>query len=170
MKFPWRFVMVIVALVAGSLLLPACGGGEEELDLDEYFQQLEEIVESTNTRIETLGEESQGVGEDMEATRDYFEGVEAIVGQNLSDLKDISPPAEAQDAHDELVAALEERSALWQDFTEQVADLESISEVETLIEELDQSFEAIAERASAACLQVQGIADENGIEVDLECE
>jgi hypothetical protein len=30
MKLPWRFLTVVLAVVAGSLLLAACGDGEEE--------------------------------------------------------------------------------------------------------------------------------------------
>jgi len=169
MKSPWRHVLVVAALMAGALLLAACGG-EENLDLDQYFRRLDDIVDTADSGIDTLIEESQGVGEDTEATRVYFEGFEAVFEQTLNDLNDLHPPAEVRDAHDEFVAALVTGLAVWEDFSAQLADVESPSGLETLLAGFGPAFDAAAERLDNACLQLQGIADENDIGIDLECE
>lgn len=172
MRFAWRCVLVVAGLVAGCLLLAACGG-EEELDLDQYFQRFDHIGGTFDARIDTLMEESRGVGQEIEGTRGFFDDFQAITKQALNDVNDIYPPAdagEARDAHDEFVAALAEVLAILEDISDRLADIESPSEVQALVEQLTPSFDAASERANDACLQLQGVADENGIEVDLDCE
>ena len=141
---------------------------EEGLDLDQYFRRLEDITDATITGVSML--KSQGVGEDIQATRNYADSFNAIVKQTLNDLRDIHPPGEAQDAHDEFVAALAAGLAVWEDLSDRLADLESPSGLEALLAEFEPSFGATSERSGNACLELQGIADDNGIDVDLECD
>jgi len=168
MKLLWRYVLVVAALMAGSLLLSACGGGEEELDLDEYFRRFEDITDAADTSMDRLV--SEGVGEDIEATRDYFDSFDAILRQALNDVKDIHPPAEARAAHDEFVAGGAEMLASFEDFSDRLAEVESPSGLAALFAEPMPALDAAQQRVTDACLQLQEIADENGIEVDLECE
>ena len=173
MKLPWRFLMVALAVVAGSLLLTACGGGEEEVDVDEYFQRLDEIEGGIKTGIGALREESEGlIGEDIEATQDYVDGYQDVLGQALNDMKELQPPAEAGDAHDEFVGALSNMLPLWEDLSERLADVESPSEVQELLvaSAAEPSWQTTAQRFTDACRELQGIADEKGIDVDLGCQ
>ncbi len=167
MKFLWRYVLVVAGLVAGSLLLVACGGGEEELKLDEYLRQFDRISDDAQTRVERL--ESEGVGQDIEASRDYFDSLVDIFEETFNDLKNLQPPGEARDAHSEFVAAGAEMLASLEDFSDQLADVESPSELQALLAEPMPAFAAASEQSANACLELQGIADENGIEVDLAC-
>jgi len=161
--------IVLIAALALTLGLAACGGGEKELDLDQYFRQLEDINDSTQARIDILQEESQGVGVEIEPTRDYVDGLQAITKEALNDLKDLHPPAEARDAHDEFVAGLSELLALREALGDRLADLESPSELQTLLVEPDEPVTAATRRVDNARCQLQGIAGGNGIEVDLGC-
>ena len=174
MKLPWRFLTVVVAVVAGSLLLAACGDGEEgeELGLDEYFRQLDEIEEGIKTDIGALGEESEGAWEDIEATRDYVDGYRDILEQGISDMRELDPPAEAEDAHDEFVAALSDMVPVSEDYSERLADIETPSELQELFAEqvADPRLQEAWQRVDDACVELQGIADENGINVSLDCE
>ncbi len=171
MKLLWWCLLVVAALVAACLLLPACGGDDGELGLDEYFRRVDEIGDANRARIGALDEQPGIVGEDLESTQNYFEGFEASVERALNELRDLDPPAEAQDAHDEFVAALSEAQALWQDIGDQVADVESASELPAVLQQLDEPpYDTAGDRFDDACLELQAIADENGIEVFLECE
>ena len=173
MKLPWRFLMVVVAIVTGSLLLAACGGGGEELSLDEYFQQLDSIEEGIKTGTAALDEASAGViGEDVEATRDYVDGYHDIVEQGVNDMKDLDPPSETGDAHDEFVAALSGMLPLWQDLSDQLKDIETTSEMQTLLmgTQAEEPWQTAMQRFADACLDLQGIADEKAIDVELDCE
>jgi hypothetical protein len=176
MKLAWRSLIVVLAVVAGSLLLAACGGGDdegEELSLDEYFQQLNTIEEDIKTDVLALDEESTGaIGEDVEATRTYIDGYQGIVGEGVDSMKELNPPSEVEDAHDEFVAALSGMLPLWQDLTDQLKDIETASEMLTLLTntQAEEPWTTATQRFADACLDLQGIADEKGFDVDLDCE
>jgi hypothetical protein len=183
MRILWRCVLVVALLIAGSLLLAGCGGEEEEgaatpaagtqqaveeeLSLDEYFRQFDRISDDAETRAERLDPEA--LGQDIEASQDYFDGLVHIFEQTFNDLKNLQPPAEARDAHNEFVAGGEEMQASLEDLSERIAGAESLSELEARLAEPMPALAAAGVRMDDACLQLQGIADENGIEVDLEC-
>jgi outer membrane murein-binding lipoprotein Lpp len=175
MKLAWRSLMVILAVVAGSLLLAACGGGGdgEELSLDEYFQQLDSIEEGIETDVLALDEAATGViGEDVEATRAYVDGYKGVVGEGVNDMKELDPPSEVGDAHDEFVAALSGMLPLWQDLSDQLKDIETTSDMQTVLmgTQAEESWTTATQRFADACLDLQGIADEKGFDVDLNCE
>jgi hypothetical protein len=175
MKLSWRFPIVILAIVAGSLVLAACGGGGggEELSLDEYFQQFDAIEEGMKTDSATLGEQAAGViGEDVQATQDYVVGYSDIVARGLDDVKALQAPSEVKDAQDEFVAALASMISLWDGLSERMAGLTTAEELQTLLVEIEGETEWLdaSQRFTDACHQLQGIADENGIAVTLDCE
>jgi hypothetical protein len=167
--------MVTVAIVAGSLLLTACGGGGdgEELSLDEYFRQFDAIEEGMKTSSTALDEQSVGtIGEDVQATRDYVDGYHDIVAQGLNDVKALQPPSEVREAQDEFVAALSNMISLWKNLSDRLAGVETPEELQTLLMEVQgetQWLEA-SQRFTDACRKLQGIADEKSIDVDLDCE
>lgn len=190
MKKVWIYLLMVTALVIGAAFV-ACGGDEgkdaadatkqpateqgggEELDLAEYLQQFEAIRSASKARFQTLREEApSGVGQEVQATRDYQDSLNSATEDLLADLKPLRPPAEARDAHDELIAALTEWLALLEGVSDRLAEIESPDELEALNTEVegDQSLSALEDRVVTACLQVQAIADGNGIEVDLACE
>ena len=177
MRFFWRSALVVVALMAGSALLAACGGGDGgggdggELSLDEYFQQLEDIKETYDARGEALDQEAETLEEDVGAFQDYFGDLRDIFDDALDDVKGLNPAAEARDAHDEFVAALTAAQVELGDFGDQIADVETVSELMATFAELDTpGFEATGENIEKACRDLQAIADENDIDVDLDCE
>lgn len=175
MNFLWRHVLVVAAVMAGCLLLAACNGGEEaepelELDLHQYLQRFQEINDATQTSVDALDEQFEGAGEDIGATQGYFDSFNAIAEQTINDLKALEPPAEARNAHDEFVAGLDQMLTLYEDISDRLADVKSLSELQAVFEEPDPAFGTASARITSACLQLQGIADENGIDVDLRCE
>jgi hypothetical protein len=173
MKFPWRFLVMVSAVVAGSLLLAACGGGgKEELSLDEYFQQFDAIEESMKTSVGALEESGATVGEDVQATRDYVDGYYGIVQKGLTDVKALKPPAEAKDAQDEFVAALENMISLWQDLSARLANVQTTEELGTLLTGLagETDWTDTSQQFTDACRALQTIATDKGIEVTLDCE
>jgi hypothetical protein len=177
MKLSWRFLTVVVAIVAGSLLLAACGGGDggdgEEVSLDEYFQQFDAIEEGMAVSVSGLDDASEGIiGEDLAATQDYVDGYQAIVEQGLNDVRALNPPSEAKDAQDEFVTALSNMVSVWGDLSDRLADVGTTSEMQTLLTEMvnETSWLEATDRFTEACRGLQGIADENGIEVTLDCE
>ncbi len=177
MKFFWCSALVVVALMAGSALLAACGGGDggggdgDELSLDEYFQQLEDVKETYDARGEAIDQEAETLGDDVGAFKDYFGDLQDVFGDALNDVRDLDPPGEVQDAHDDFVAALTAAQAEMDDIGDQIADVESLSELMATFAEMDTpESEASGENIEEACRDLQEIADENDIDIDLDCQ
>ena len=174
MKLPWRFLVMFLAVVAGSLLLAACGGGggKEELSLDEYFRQFDAIEESMKTSVGALEESGAAVGEDVQSTRDYVDGYYDIVQKGLTDVKALKPPAEAKDAQDEFVAALENMIKLWKGLSDRLAEVQTPEELGTLLTGLagEADWTDTSQQFTDACRALQTIATDKGIAVTLDCE
>jgi transcription elongation factor GreA-like protein len=179
MKLWWRFAIVILTIVAGSLVLAACGGGdgeeeqEEEISLEDYFQQFDAIEEGMKTESAALDEQSEGIiGQDVQATQDYVTAYYDIVEQGLNDVKALQAPSEVKDAQDEFVAALANMISLWDDLSDRLAAITTSEELQTLLMEIQAETEwvEVSQQFTDACRELQGIADENGIAVTLDCE
>jgi len=173
MKFPWRFLVMVSAVVTGSLLLAACGGGgKEEMSLDEYFQQFDAIEESMKTSVGALEESGAAVGEDVQATRDYVDGYYGIVQKGLTDVKALKPPAEVKDAHDEFAATLGNMISLWKGLSDRLANVQTTEELGTLLTGLagEADWTDTSQQFTDACRALQTIATDKGIAVTLDCE
>ena len=157
-------------LVLGTIAA-ACGD-DGELSLEEYFQQVDQVGDDFDTRTEALEDAFPAAFEEPAATRDLFNAGLPIFSDFVDAIDDIDPPAAVEDEHNEAVAAGQAFEERIEDLVNRLADVESASELEDLFTELeeDPEFTAAEERFEAACLSLQGIADANGIAVDLECE
>ncbi len=169
MRLRLPLLLVIgVLLPALGAIAAACGGGE--LSLEEYFQQVDQAGDEFDTRIEGLEDAFPEAFEEPAVTRDFFTAAIPIFRDFIDGLAAIDPPAAVEDEHNEAVAAGEAFEERIEEFVNQLADVETSSELEDFFTEEDPEFTAAEERFDAACLSLQGIADENGIAVDLECE
>lgn len=83
MRFPWRCVLVVAALMVGSLLVAACGG-DEEVDTERLYEAAEEAGrEAIRVPIETVedfGQEYFGALLDRD-----FEKVHSLLSQRCRD-------------------------------------------------------------------------------------
>lgn len=161
-------------LLALGLIAAACGGGGGgELTLEEYFQRLDSSFEDADQRSGALQDEFPAAFQEIEATQDALNGFGEILRDILSELDGLNPPTEVEAAHEELLAAGAAFAGLFQEFTDRVAELDTLSEFEELAGEFlaeDAEFAAADERFTDACLALQDIADQNNIAVDLACE
>ena len=164
-------VLLVVSLAA--FWFAGCGEGEQDLGeksltLNEYFQRLEEA----RARAE---ESITGDASDDDVTSEaYWADAREAVGvldDFRQDLGDIPPPEEVKTAHYEFLATLEEALELLANLTEEASRAQSPGELEMLASELleGHEYQALTDRLSAACLDLQRTADERTIAVDLEC-
>ncbi len=171
---------LIAVVIVGALVLAlgagACnddgddGGGE--LTLTEYFSELDAIMEDANSQMDALEDpEDRDVTSEegqLEAIRDfYFAAKLAVIEGTFDRIEDLDPPAEVEDAHDALLAAGGDTVAAFEAIASQVAEAESLADLFELFD--DDSSEAAGERFEQTCSDLQGIADENEIDVDLDC-
>ena len=166
---PLAFIAVL--LLAFGAIAAACGGGGEPLTLEEYFQRLDEIFEGADERFEALGDQCEELAEseeaEIEAARCFFDSSVQVLNHVQDETDDLDPPAEAAVAHEELVTAGADLEQLGEEFSERFADIESMAELEELAEAPE--LESAGERFERTCFDLEEIARENDIEVDLRC-
>lgn len=170
----------LAALLLALAAAPACGGDDASIP-GRYFRQLEETREEVNQRFTTLQDDFETAlaseatdAEITEAARDYYGGNLSTLEDAISRLEEIEPPveiAEAEQTHQEFVAAMKDLALVFEDLSARAESAESVSELEDLLAEADRAeFDAVAGRFGQACLALQDIADANGIAADLNCE
>ena len=149
------------------LLAGACGGsGEKSLTLEEYFQQVQPLVDELHTGeapiLATLGA-SQDPQHLKEALADY----PAVVDPYLSGLRNLQPPEEAAEAHADAVRAGEE-------FTSAIATAIQDTQTATTADDFFAAANSVqiaiaSEGMSVTCGRLQQVADDNEIDIDLDC-
>jgi hypothetical protein len=94
---PLRALVTLLAL----LLLAACGGGSSR---ESYVADALEICEEAETRLRNLG-----TPESFAQTQLYARQAKDAVGDQIRDLRELSPPPELEAAYANYLATLERR-------------------------------------------------------------
>lgn len=165
---PAAFFLAIAVLVAG------CGGGTNALTLEEYFEQFTAIDADAGAQLDALyadfPEGAAALTDD--ANLPYFKKVMAAFPHIISELHDrlgdLAPPAEMEDAHNELIAAGEDLLAAFEEGGEVFEEAETMAEFSAL-NEGDSDLNASVEQFEAACLAFVAIAAANSIPVTITC-
>jgi hypothetical protein len=162
-----------VPLALVVVLAVACGSGGEP-SAEEYFTQVDEIAARADLRSSELGEELDRLlaleafsDEDRAALRVYIEAQEGLLSDFVTELEDLDVPEVAQPAHNEMVAAF---TALRDAFDELPDRTASVQSPDDITEELLADVISISQRATAACLQLEQVAEDEGFAISLECE
>lgn len=172
-------VRLIALPVATTLLLAlatvaaGCGGSDDDqFTLQEFFQEIDEIFDDVDERFEALEDECQATDgseeAQIEAARCFFDASAAVFDESLDKIGNLNPPAEAEDAHEEYLDSGVDVSRFVEDFLKGPTDIESVSELDEFLE--DPELEEASERFDSACFGLQAVADENEVDVDLDCE
>jgi hypothetical protein len=158
--------------LALAALANACGGGGG-LSAEQYFQKLQAIVD------ETVQKESAAVPSEEEAANltldeqkqariEFLTSFVSINEEATGRVENLNPPDDIQDAHDDLVAAAKELTSTFRDLADQAQDI-APEDIEDFFN--TQVFGAFTSAEfDEACSAVQDIADDKGIDVDLNCE
>ena len=182
---PLAFIAALV--LAFGAVAAACGsggssaGGGEPLTLEEYFLELEAIVNQAEERYLEVIEESRELSSaDVEQRIDEFLDVPSgNLSQSqeiLESFDELNAPEQARDAHKAFVEAGGDILTAYESFFDRLEELESTAEpTELLVDLLQELFEResfvdAGERLQQACFDLEEIASENDIEVDLSCE
>ncbi len=163
-------LLIAATGLALGIAAGACGGGGAELTLEEYFQKMQAISAEAVQETDTLDEKFDALEEnDFGGLRELVVANTAITGDTFGEMDDIDPPDEVEDAHVEFVDAGENMAGLMKAFSDDLADVESVSELEEAFGRV-VGLEAASARIDAACAELAKIAAENGIQVDLDCD
>ena len=183
MKIRYLVLAIIGAMVL-SLGLVACGDDDDdnggngngggELTLAEYFSALEPLSQGYATDLETLDsdaeqefEGTESDDEQIEVFVNFVEDTRSTTDDFVGDLDGLNAPAEVADAHSEAVSAGQELVEMY-DNAITVLDLSETFVDATLVLE-GPGFVDSQDRFAAACVDLQGIADSNALDVDLAC-
>ncbi|MBI5289604.1 MAG: hypothetical protein HY873_11595 [Chloroflexi bacterium] len=170
-------ILRAAAVTLSLLLLPAAFvacNSKGELSLEDYFAELEKLDSTQSEAQDKLDGEyedrlnpsefSEDVSKDFQ---DYFRASRDAAQAFADDLKDLEAPDEAADAHDEAVAAFGDCLDRTGDVINDIGDAESFEELGAIFE--DESIAEACDKTTAACETLQGIADENDVDVSLDC-
>jgi regulator of protease activity HflC (stomatin/prohibitin superfamily) len=174
----YLFAVFIAALLLALGSMAGACGDDDELTLEEYFQQMDTLAADFEDEIDRLGEEFQEAADEAETEEeviddfhDFSDSLTELFEDFVADVEGIDPPSEVEDAHNELAAAQREGQDLLEELNERAQRSESVSDVEDWSAEFEGPVStAISDRTEEACFALQAIADDNDIDVDLECE
>ena len=111
MKLRLSLLLGAMLLVLG-IIAAACDG-DDRLTLEKYFERFEAINADIDARFEALYEDFPDEGEEEELFSneenlrlllEIFAGFPVLLRETLDQVKELNPPSEAEDAHDELLA------------------------------------------------------------------
>jgi len=157
-------VGLLVAMAAG---VSACNGGGGALSLEEYFQKLEEADNTSTERSDAIGARLEDT-EDVDEIKDAFSEFPDIIDEFLDEMEGLNPPEEAEDAHNEAVDAGRDFQDEFENALDDIQDAETLDDLIGAIG--GTAFNDADERFSEACNKLQSIADDNDIEISLDCE
>ncbi len=151
-----------LALIAGAT---ACGGSDGESSLENYLQDVEKLSDD-------LGKDGSAIEDDIDfedpdSIRDGFGKFRDAADDFVRKIDGWDPPAEAQDAHEAVVDAGRETVSAIEEF---IDDLEGVDSAEELASLSDAGLGEASERFVAACVRLQEVADDNEIDVALQCD
>ncbi len=166
--------LIAALLPAFGAIAMACGDDSKALTLEQYFQQLETLIDETNERSDelqaafaenaaaSLSEEQQ-----LQALADFYTEGLPFLEDFLDAVEKLRPPEAAVAEHNENVEATTFIVAALNGLPEEIGALDTVDELGQLFD--DKGVPQAADRVVDACLQLQLVADGNDIDVDLDC-
>lgn len=149
------------------------GGGANKLTLDAYYQQLAAAIDTLAAGVSAVVDKAAANtgGTDIDGQKQiatsFITDFAAAFASFAEEAGGIEPPAEATNAHAELVAATNAIVDAATGLLDQVDAAQSRAELEALFSE--EQVTAAGQRSETACSILQSIADENNIDAQLNC-
>lgn len=161
------------ATVAFSLSLVACGGASASMTA--YFEALEELnadIRARQQQVDADYDEALAATEFSPAARqafaDYLAAQQDLALSYVAGAEDLDPPDDARALHDDATEAYRSFAG---EIDSVIADVNRAQTLDGLVSALGApaAIEAAA-NATAACLALQDLADEEDVSVDLRCQ
>ena len=179
-----RIPLLILALV-GLIALAGCGGDDEEstestaveesttetseeaLSVEDYTQEVQTVLVEFGTNFATLGADISASSSEEEFGTLVDEAEGEIQGV-IDEFGAIQPPEEAQEGHDQILAALEDFSSKLTDVSDAASSgddtalQDAAMELQTAALDFQDQLLAAAESLSAAGVDLEGAAAPTG--------
>jgi hypothetical protein len=166
--------LVIVAVALPGLALAACGSGASA-SMSAYFESLEELnadIRAQQQQVDADYDEALAATEFSPAARqgfsDYLTAQQDLALSYVAGAEDLDPPDDARALHEE---AIEAYRAFAGEIDAVISDVSRAQTLDGLVSALGApaAIEAAA-NATAACLALQNLAEDEDVSVDLRCQ
>ena len=163
-------------LLGMAVFTGACSGDSDPLTLEEYFAEFEAIDADVDSQFEALfadlpdDEDAFADEANLELFKDLLDGFPLIIGDLIDSAKDLDPPAEVEDAHNDLIDAGEALLVDYEERAEVMGDAATLEELETISREVDPSTTVAETALDAAGVTIVDIAIANDIHVSVTCD
>ena len=181
---PALLVLAVVLISGLGAVAIACGGGSSETNpLETFFESVKQAVDDADAEadeVEAGMDLGLAVAEDLEgvldALADGVHGFQQLASDVRDDLEEIDAPEEIAGLYSEFVAIFGAAADALEDLEADIGEIDPSVDEAALLEQVTEFGENITEEfgslgieSDAICFQLQDVADENGIDVDLEC-
>ncbi|MCH7809505.1 MAG: hypothetical protein IH863_02870 [Chloroflexi bacterium] len=185
---------LLAALLLTLSLALACGGDDGEVNATSspgggntagsngdgdsfsgYFADLQRIFEdaddATNEAEEPLNETSPEAELDaqLSALDTYLGEIDTVFNEAIGRLEGLSVPAAAADDHQDFIDGARESLTAGNALRNELTDITTDEQFDDHLAGFDSDIDAAIEKADAACLALQKIADTEDVGVDLDC-
>lgn len=149
------------------------GGGDH---LPGYFADLQRIFadaeDATNEAEEPLNETSSGAELDVKlsALNTYLGEIDTIFDEAIDRLDDLDVPTAAAEHHQDFIDGVRESVIASDALRNDLTDITTDEQLDDRLATFDSGIDAAVDKADAACLALQKIADTEDIAIDLACE
>ena len=158
--------IAVLALVAGAAACSDDGG--KTLTLEEYFRKVEELDAEQQEATDKLDPAFEQLApDDVEGARDLFDQQLEVLDDFVDEMEKLNPPEEVRETHDEALALFREFREAFGDALDEAEDAETLDD---MFAGFDEAAFAKIEEANQKCRDLEQIAADNGIEVNLDCE
>jgi len=174
-------IALLVALYLGVAALAVSCDDDTKMTIEDYLRHVDATEEELLTRLHNVDdpyEEGLTDGEALERARSVFAETLAYFQDFKRELQ-VVPPEEAHDAHNRLLASIEESIPLAEDGVKRVDAADSASELPGIFSDFfyteDDASDArpevkeAVEQYEKACADLQELAEVNGTGVDFDC-
>jgi hypothetical protein len=128
------------------------------------------VKDDLNAKATAVEQQFPTAFQESAATRDYLVETSSIVAEALDALRGIDAPEQVQSAHGEFVDALAASQEAWDNLVNELGENPSPTDIADVSERLGPQLEAASADFATACLALENIATDNGIDVNLECQ
>ena len=163
-----RAIPLFAAIVAAVVLVAACGGDDDDDEnVDEatqYLTQLSAVSSLGNVQIQSLEDRYPTAFEEVEATKEYYAEYVSIYARFLNAAKQLSPPDDLADEHQEYVASSESVLEGSQARLDRLESATTTEEVDSIFAE-DPDYSAAVSRQDSACQALKDVAEQEDVDV-----
>ena len=167
-------ILILSSALTIGIVAAACdddGGGGGTVTLEEFFVALQALDDDLEEKSTELDAEGEALGEDAtvdEAVAIFRQQVE-LIEEFVNDLDALEAPPEAADLLEEAVSAGGEVVRLFGELLDEAEGTETLDEFFGFFEGETEAAAAF-ERFDQACLDLEQLAADNDITIDLNCE